>query len=244
MVEYRLIAGFEHYRVGDDGSIWCNRRRGCPGVKGPITEEWRQLNPRSNDSGHKTVTLGRNNHRFVHRLILEAFVGPCPEGMQCLHGNGNPEDNRLTNLRWGTPSDNYYDSLKHGTATFQKGVKHPQAVLTDEIAREIVALHKQGYLQRDIADRFKLNKTTVSSVLSGRSWSYATGIIHTPNITARKRKTRTYLTDEQVREVRRLRANGHTRKELAIMFNASRAMISEYTSPKSRRLPDELPPPA
>lgn len=53
--------------------------------------------------------------RNIHRLVLEAFVGPCPPGMLCRHLNGNPADNRLENLRWGTPSENSYDKGRHGT---------------------------------------------------------------------------------------------------------------------------------
>lgn len=54
-------------------------------------------------------------HR-VHRLVLTAFVGPCPDGMECLHGEGGALDNRLTNLRWGTKSENM---LEHA-ATVRK----------------------------------------------------------------------------------------------------------------------------
>lgn len=50
----------------------------------------------------------------VHRLVLEAFVGPCPEGMEALHGNAIRNDNRLCNLRWDTKSENSQDRVRHG----------------------------------------------------------------------------------------------------------------------------------
>lgn len=53
--------------------------------------------------------------RYVHRLVLEAFVGPCPPGMETCHNNGDRFDNRLENLRWDTPSNNGRDKAKHGT---------------------------------------------------------------------------------------------------------------------------------
>ena len=53
--------------------------------------------------------------RLVHRLVLEAFVGPRPEGMVARHLNGDPGDNRLENLAWGTQSENNYDKVRHGT---------------------------------------------------------------------------------------------------------------------------------
>ncbi len=45
-------------------------------------------------------------HILVHHAVLLAWVGPCPEGYQCDHLNGNNVDNRLCNLQWVTPSEN------------------------------------------------------------------------------------------------------------------------------------------
>ncbi|MCR4338868.1 MAG: NUMOD4 motif-containing HNH endonuclease, partial [Gemmatimonadaceae bacterium] len=49
--------------------------------------------------------LVRNDQPKVHRLVLAAFVGPCPPGQQCNHKNGKRDDNRLANLEWVTPSE-------------------------------------------------------------------------------------------------------------------------------------------
>lgn len=59
---------------------------------------------------------GRARCRFVHLLVLQAFVGerPSPE-MQGRHLNGNKFDARLANLQWGTPSENNLDRVAHGT---------------------------------------------------------------------------------------------------------------------------------
>lgn len=57
-------------------------------------------------SGHVTVALGKGNSRPVHQLVLEAFRGPCPAGMESLHKNLKSNDNRLSNLKWGTRSEN------------------------------------------------------------------------------------------------------------------------------------------
>ena len=50
----------------------------------------------------------------VHRLVLEAFVGPCPDGMEGCHNDGVPTRNHLGNLRWDTQSENMYDRVRHG----------------------------------------------------------------------------------------------------------------------------------
>jgi len=36
----------------------------------------------------------------VGRLVLAAFVGPCPAGHRAAHLDGNPLNNRLANLAW------------------------------------------------------------------------------------------------------------------------------------------------
>lgn len=71
--------------------------------------------------GHVVVSLyklggglkGSRKHQ-VHRLVLESFVGPCPEGMQALHWNDTYGDNRLENLRWGTSTENSEDLVRNG----------------------------------------------------------------------------------------------------------------------------------
>lgn len=60
-------------------------------------------------------TSSRMVNRKVHRLVLEAFVGPCPGGCVGCHGNGDTTDNRLVNLRWDTPGANNRDKREHGT---------------------------------------------------------------------------------------------------------------------------------
>lgn len=58
-------------------------------------------------------TGGRKEHFLVHHLVLEAFVGPRPEGAHACHRDDNPSDNRLENLYWGTPEDNMADKVRN-----------------------------------------------------------------------------------------------------------------------------------
>lgn len=55
---------------------------------------------------------------YVHRLVLETFIGPPPPGKPyALHYDGDPENNHLSNLRWGSPSENTHDKVRHGRVT-------------------------------------------------------------------------------------------------------------------------------
>lgn len=53
---------------------------------------------------------------YVHTLVCEAFYGPRPApDWEVRHLNGDPQDNRATNLSWGTKKQNAQDSIRHGT---------------------------------------------------------------------------------------------------------------------------------
>jgi hypothetical protein len=125
-VEYRPIEGFRFYRVGSDGSVWgCQKCGRGAGRIGP----WRRLCPSNGGKGYQLVKLregGQQRNEYVHVLVLEAFVGPRPEGMEACH-DPNPDRtcNRLDNLRWDTPSANNHDKDAHGTSN--KGENHYQA---------------------------------------------------------------------------------------------------------------------
>lgn len=74
----------------------------------------KRLSPIPATGGYRVVKLGNsNNGKRIHRLVLEAFVGPCPSGMEACHNNGDPADNRLENLRWDTKSANMFDRSNH-----------------------------------------------------------------------------------------------------------------------------------
>jgi hypothetical protein len=73
------------------------------------------LRPGRMPEGHMSVSLGRNNSQCVHKLVLLAFVGPPTIGHECRHLNGDPSDNRIENLVWGTRSENILDAVAHGT---------------------------------------------------------------------------------------------------------------------------------
>lgn len=121
MERWLPIPGYEgSYEVSDLGKVRSLDRITNDGkrVRGCV------LKPFTMPSGHLRVGLspGQGRTRKVHRLVLEAFVGPCPPEMEALHRNGIPGDCRLTNLRWGTKSDNARDQITHGV--------HPEASKT------------------------------------------------------------------------------------------------------------------
>lgn len=105
------------YEVSDLGRVR-SLDRYRPWGNNLILHRGQILNPMRSETGHCSVdlrNLGSRSPQLVHRLVLEAFVGPCPDGMEGCHFNGDPADNRLTNLRWDTRSANNLDAVRHGT---------------------------------------------------------------------------------------------------------------------------------
>lgn len=184
--EWRSVPGFDNYRVSDAGRV--------------VTAKGRSMRLHATRGGYLCVSLyreGRYSHRLAHRLVLEAFVGPCPEGFETRHLNGVRTDNRLANLAWGTSGENATDRERHGTtargvrcgahmmperrAVGSRNGKHTMpertargervntAKLTAEQALEIRAASGKV---RDIAARYGISKSMVSYIRRGESWRH------------------------------------------------------------------------
>lgn len=67
--------------------------------------------------GYFVVSVGGRGAPVVrvHHLVLETFVSNCPDGMNCRHLDGDPSNNALSNLAWGTQSEQVADKKAHGT---------------------------------------------------------------------------------------------------------------------------------
>lgn len=76
---------------------------------------WATLTKRSD--GYVVVSVGGRSAPVlrVHALVLETYVGSCPEGMNCRHLDGDKENNKLRNLKWGTLEEQIEDQKRHGT---------------------------------------------------------------------------------------------------------------------------------
>src|SRR5699024_9791306 len=112
------VPGYEGlYSVSDRGRVRSEGRtvKYITGRSGRVPE--RILKTSKHGDGYLQVSLSKNNKRkthYVHRLVLEAFVGEAPPEAQACHWNDTPEDNRPENLRWGTSSENRLDSVRNG----------------------------------------------------------------------------------------------------------------------------------
>ncbi len=149
------------YEVSDLGRVRCLRRhRVCERI----------LRPSAAGVGYRKVQLsnkGRHEHRYVHDLVLSAFVGPRPPGLEAAHGNGKRDDNRLLNLRWDTRAGNHSDKHHHGTMC--RGDTHGRAKLT---SAQVIAIRAALGTCREVGERFSVSQAQVSRIRRGKNWSH------------------------------------------------------------------------
>lgn len=114
-VEVREYKGCAGYAVASNGLILSCRGKGGYPAWTKFYPEWRRLKSVHSDGGHPMVTmriLGCQKNIRVYAIVLETFHGPCPPGSECWHLNGDREDNRASNLRWGIPQEKPDDLLR------------------------------------------------------------------------------------------------------------------------------------
>lgn len=161
MVEWRSIPGFRRYWVSNDGQV----RR--------VNGRWMRLGMWGN-----TVVVALVNDQGVSetcnlaRLVLEAFVGSCPPGLQCCHyPDRDRRNNRLQNLRWGTPKENSGDRVRHGTQI--RGENLHFARLDEKSVMQIRSDYARGGVtQKQLAARYRVHPHTVYLIIKGKTWTH------------------------------------------------------------------------
>ena len=203
---WKPVVGWEGlYEVSSLGRVRSLPRKSATrrlGVRGKV------LKPRKGQKGHLIVNLsvdrttgGRSEKHFVHSLVLEAFVGPRPEGKICRHLLGNPDDNFPNVLAWGTHMENHEDAVRHGT--FQRGEDRAQALLTEADVVQMREAAAAGAATKYLASRFGIAYRTANHIITGTKWRHAGGPI-------KKRRKDCYLSDTDVRDIRTLAASGRS----------------------------------
>ena len=169
-VKYKDIPGFPGYRVGNDGSVWSRR---LPIRGGRMGADWKRLNPVLR-RGYERVGLRQHNRihwRAVHHLVLEAFVGPRPEGMEgCHFPDPDKRNNAVENLRWDTPKGNSSDTVKLGR--HRHGSRHKDAKISEADVPVIRALVAGGMSRRAVARRYGLSNISVNGIVNRTTWKH------------------------------------------------------------------------
>lgn len=167
---WRSIVGYEGiYEISNLGRI---KRilNGSGAMPGHI------LRPYKTNNGYFVVALHNNTIRkkfLVHRLVAEAFIGPCPPNYETNHRDGNRQNNRTENLEWLSKSDNNIHALKVlGRQTF-RGETHGMSKLTKEQVVEIRRLYATGLCtQYKLGEQFGVSQSTIGRITRNKGWKH------------------------------------------------------------------------
>jgi hypothetical protein len=121
-------------------------------------------------TGYRYVGLykdGVARKHDVHVLVLAAFVGPRPDGMDACHNDGDRTNPALSNLRWDTKKANQADRLRHGTDG--RGERSSRAILTAEL---VTWIRESGQSSLAVAAALEVGGSTVRAVRLGQNWSH------------------------------------------------------------------------
>jgi hypothetical protein len=162
----KRIEGYPGYLVTSDGRVLStlsgNVKELKPSLIGNAGNQYQAVNL-YNDNIKKTFR--------VHRLVATAFHGPCPEGLQCCHNDGNPFNNHRDNLRWDTRKNNAADKKLHGTST--EGSKNKNSKLTETQVLQIRATYAAGGVtQKNLAKHYKVSRTQVNQIINHKKWTH------------------------------------------------------------------------
>jgi hypothetical protein len=166
---WKDIPGYEgEYQASDQGrikSLSRTVRSSNQSSSFDFTLKESILQPGKRDKcGHLSVVLHNPRKSFgVHKLVMLAFVGKPPSGCCVLHNNGNPADNRLSNLRYDTQSENIIDVFRQGRV-WRK--------LSAEDAKQIkFGLHCK-ITCRELGKMYGVTHQTISKIKNGARFSW------------------------------------------------------------------------
>ena len=155
---WRHAVGFPGYLVSNHGRVFSDRSK-------------KYLRPQPAGRGHLRVSFRREGETvlmLLHRVVLMAFVGPCPEGQEGLHYDDDPTNNRLGNLRWGTRRENRQDAIRN--ERLRGGKQVGQALYRSQVVSIKRYLRSRCSVTR-IAKAFSVSRTTITKIRDGKIWA-------------------------------------------------------------------------
>jgi len=160
------VVGYEGlYEVSNHGRV--RRVAGGPG-----TWAGHMLRDTPSGKGYRKVQFrvgGRAHQVGLHRVVAAAFLGPCPDGYEVNHRDGDKTNNRPSNLEYVTPLGNAQHASR--TGLLRTGERHQNSKLTEAQVAEIRRLYlPRVYSLARLAREFGVCAQTIHNVVRGRIW--------------------------------------------------------------------------
>lgn len=128
-----------------------------------ISKTGQLLKPISNKRTQYQSVFLSGKRIDIHRLVTAAFYGPCPQGHEVLHRNGNRQDNRIENLAYGTHSENVRDTYRYGGK---------QQKLAAEDVEAIRFGLSTGLSMKELAGMYQISISNVSRIKAGTRYAW------------------------------------------------------------------------
>ena len=165
--------------------------------------------------------------KSAHRVSWEIYNNKSvPEGLLVCHKCNNRLCVNPEHLYVGTYVDNMRDAIRNGVRDHYKyvyGEKVGTAKLSEDNILEIVRLHEEGLSQKEIAKKFKVDRSAIGNVLRGKTWKHIDRKIFKHY--TRKKSRNPKLLAAEVLSIRLLAKEGISTKHLANKFNVSYSTI-------------------
>jgi len=166
MDTWHPVIGFEgFYEVSPDANVrsicrqHSHNKRWMAGVF---------VKPILGSRGYYVVNLTKPGVRkqfFLHKMVLEAFKGIRPDGLQACHNDGNRLNCHIDNLRWDTPSANHKDKRLHGT--WQIGEKSNNVKFTTDV---VLAIRKEKLTPMQANKKYGVSLTHAKRIINRECW--------------------------------------------------------------------------
>ena len=236
---WKPVVGYEgHYEVSNLGRVRSLDRVVIRSNGRRHRNRGRVLSQVLNEHGYPTTSLsrsGKSRRSLTHRLVLTAFVGPCPPDMEGCHNDGNPANPNLTNLRWDTKINNAADRKRHGTDRPSTLKACPRGHLLQK--PNLVA----SGLNAGYRDCLACNRSRGFAQSRGIEWTpsladqYYAQIINNPASPERPHITRSPLIDYSRRKSHCINGHPFTERNTRYLADGSRSCRRCHADEEARR---------
>lgn len=171
---WKPVPGFPGYEVSNTGKVrsWLSKNIYKKCNDNPLILKQRIANYRGSYFFVRLRKNGKYSQMVIHKLVLTAFIGNRPKGYECRHLDGNPQNNNLSNLKWGTSKDNKNDLRKHG-GHMNRGEKNGMSKLTTKDVNHIrFLLNNSNLSQIKIGKIYGVNGSLVCNISQKKYWRH------------------------------------------------------------------------